>query len=78
MKFQYLVNATDESGTKIKYWKKHNIDDETTKFNLVDEINCEENPPLAKSMLNIANDIMVTIAVSRQPCVQIAGVGRWG
>lgn len=73
-----MVNATDESGTKLKYWNKYNIDDKTKKFNLVDEINCGKNPPLAKSMLNIANDIMVTIAVSRQPCVQPAAVVRWG
>lgn len=76
MKIQYLVNATDESGTKLKYWKKYNIDDKTAKFNLVDEVNCEKKHPLAKSMLSIANDIMVTIPVSRLPCVQPTAVGQ--
>lgn len=78
MKFQYLINATDESGTKLKHLKKYNIDDKTTKYNLVDEINCEKNPPLVKSMLSIANDIMVTITVSRRTCVQPTAVGQQG
>ncbi|WP_447878111.1 hypothetical protein [Serratia fonticola] len=73
-----------------KYWFISNIDeirmmitslrtfadDKTAKFNLVDEVNCEKKHPLPKSMLSIANDIMVTIPVSRRPCVQPTAVGQ--
>lgn len=43
-----MLVTTDESGTKLKYWKKYNIDDKTAKFNLVDEVNCEKKASLGK------------------------------
>lgn len=43
-----ILVTTDESGTKLKYWKKYNIDDKTAKFNLVDEVNCEKKASLGK------------------------------
>jgi hypothetical protein len=43
-----MLVTTDESGTKLKYWKKYNIDDKSAKFNLVDEVNCEKKASLGK------------------------------
>lgn len=43
-----MLVTTDESGTKLKYWKKYNIDDKTAKFNLVDEVNCEKKASLGE------------------------------
>lgn len=43
-----MLVTTDESGTKLKYWKKYNIDNNSAKFNLVDEINCEKKASLGK------------------------------
>ena len=43
-----MLVTTDESGTKLKYWKKYNIDDKTAQFNLVDEVNCEKKASLGE------------------------------